>query len=316
VIAGTIFILVDPDDEVVYPTPCYPIYESLVDFNGAKGVPVGLKEEKGFLFDLEELKQKVNKKTKLLILTSPSNPTGGVLDESALKEIAILAKKYDFYVLGDEIYSRMVFGKSFKKISYQGNRLPIAPSIVSQPGMAQRTVILEGFSKTYAMTGLRVGYAACKNRRFIKDFVTFAINIWSCLPEPFMAAAEAVLGPDQREAQKEIALYQEKRDVAVQMLNDIKGIRCRRSAGSFYLFPNVTKVCRQLKLKNAEALRKYLLTYDRKKKKGVAVLARSHFGRRQKGEKEEYIRISVAGKLADIKEGIERIKEAVEKNLK
>jgi aspartate aminotransferase len=126
-----------------------------------------------------------------------------------------------------------------------------------------------------------------------------------------MAAAEAALGKDQSDAQKEIADYKAKRDVAVKMLNGIPGITCHNPMGSFYLFPNVTRVCRRLDLVDAEALRKYLLTYDRKNKKGVAVLARKHFGRRQPSEKEEYIRISIAGNMEDIKEGIRRIGIAV-----
>lgn len=313
VIAGTILILVNPGDEVIYPTPCYPIYESMVDFVGAKTVPIQLKEELGFRFDTEELRKKVSNKTKLLILNSPSNPTGGVLQKNDLKEIARLAGKYDFYVLSDEIYSRMVFGENFEKINYKGKKLPIAPSIATQPAMVGRTIILDGFSKTYAMTGLRVGYAASKNKKFIDKFITFAINIWSCLPQPCMSAAEESLGRDQKEAQKEMALYQKKRDVAVDMLNKIEGVKCHQPEGSFYLFVNVSKVIKRLKLKDVEALRKYLLVYDKKNKKGVAVLTRNHFGRRLKNEKEEYIRISIAGNLKDIREGITRIKNAVER---
>ena len=185
-------------------------------------------------------------------------------------------------------------------------------SILNQPGMYSRTVLMDGFSKTYAMTGLRLGFAATKIQGFIPKFLTYAINFWSNLPEPCMAAAVAALGRNQSEAQAEIQKYEEKRDVAVDMLNKIKGISCHKPNGAFYLFPNVTAVCKKLKFADAEDLRKYLLTYDKKNKKGVAVLARKHFGKKLPQEKEEYIRVSVAGKLADIKEGIRRIKEAVE----
>ena len=313
VIAGTFFILINPGDEVVYPTPSYPIYESMITFIGAKGVPIELKEEKGFRFDLNELKKKVSKKTKLLVINSPSNPSGGVLMSEDLKVIAELANKYDFYVLSDEIYSRIVFGNEFKKVTFKGNKLPIAPSIVSQKNMSERVIILDGFSKTYAMTGLRLGFAASKNKAFMKEFLTVAINLWSCLPQPMMAAAEAALGKDQSETQHEIILYEKKRDVAVKMLNDIEGVSCHKSLGAFYLLPNVTKACQKLGLKDGEAMRKYLLTYDKKNKKGVAVLSRSHFGKRLAMEHQEYIRISTAGKMEDIKEGIRRIKEAIEK---
>lgn len=312
VISGTIFMLVDPQDEVIYPTPGYPIYESIIDFIGAKRVPIVLKEEKGFRFDISDLKKLISKKTKLLIINTPSNPTGGVLEDEDLKEIAQLAKKYDFYILSDECYSRLSFSNKYRMVNFKGNKFTVTPSIASFPGMAERTVVLDAFSKTYAMTGLRVGWAASKNKKIMADFFNFAINFWTSIPAPCMAAAQAALGPDQSEAQKEVRLYQEKRDVVVSRLNRIKGIRCHNPTGAFYLFPNVTQVCRKLGLKDAEALRKYLLTYDKKNKKGVAVLARIHFGKRLPKEAEEYIRISIAGPLESLKEGVARIREAVE----
>lgn len=312
VIAGTIFILVEPGDEVIYPTPGYPIYESIIDFVGAKRMPIQLKEEKGFRLDIEDLTRIVSKKTKLFILNSPSNPTGGVLEEKDYREIAVLARKYDFYILTDEIYSRIAFGKNLRVVKFKGNKLPLTDSIVQQPGMVERTIILDGFSKTYAMTGLRLGYAASKIPTFMSKFLTYAINFWSSIPAPLMAAAEAVLGKDQSEAQEEIIGYEKKRDAAVSSLDKIKGITCHNPTGSFYLFPNVTKVCKKMGLKDAEAFRKYLLTYDKKNKKGVAVLVRTHFGKKMPGEREEYIRLSVAGKMSDVKEGVKRIKEAVE----
>ncbi|MBU1499406.1 aminotransferase class I/II-fold pyridoxal phosphate-dependent enzyme [Patescibacteria group bacterium] len=311
VIGGTMFILVNPGDEVVYPTPGYPIYESMANFTGAKARPILLKEANGFKFDINDLKKLVNKKTKLLILNSPSNPTGGVLEKKDMEEIAKLAKKFDFYVLADEIYSRIAFGDKMRLASYKGNKFKVTESIVSQPGMAQRTVILDGFSKTYAMTGLRLGYAASKIPGFTAKFLTFAINFWSNLPVPCMRAAEAALDKDQSEAQREIKLYQQKRDVVVKALNEIEGLKCHNPIGSFYLFVNATKACKKLKLKDAEAMRKYLLTYDKKGKRGVAVLARQHFGKKLPEEKEEYIRISIAGSMESLKEAVKRIKEAV-----
>ncbi len=313
VIGGTMMILVNPGEEVIYPTPGYPIYESMINFVGAKPRPILLKEANGFKFDLKDLRKLVNKKTKLLILNTPSNPTGGVLEKKDMAEIAKLAKKYDFYILADEIYSRIAFGDNMKTVSYKGNKFKVTDSIVSQPGMAQRTVILDGFSKTYAMTGLRLGYAASKIKGFSSKFLTFAINLWSNLPVPCMRAAEAALGPDQSEAQAEIKKYQEKRDVVVAGLNEIDGVHCHNPMGSFYLFVNVTEACKKLKLKDSEAMRQYLLTYDQKNKKGVAVLARHHFGKKLAGEKEEYIRISIAGTMESLKEAVKRIKEAVER---
>ncbi|MFH0943113.1 MAG: aminotransferase class I/II-fold pyridoxal phosphate-dependent enzyme [Candidatus Beckwithbacteria bacterium] len=311
VIGGTMFILVNRGEEVIYPTPGYPIYESMVNFTGAKARPILLKESNGFKFEINDLRKLVSRQTKLLILNSPSNPTGGVLEKNDLAEIAKLAKKYDFYILADEIYSRIAFGDSLKEISYKGNKFKVTDSIVSQPGMAERTVILDGFSKTYAMTGLRLGFAASKIKDFSAKFTTFAINFWSNLPVPCMRAAEAVLGKNQLEAQKEIKLYRKKRDVIVKALNQIEGIKCYSPLGSFYLFVNVTEACKKLKLKDSEAMRQYLLTYDKKGKRGVAVLARQHFGKRLAQEKDEYIRISIAGSLESLIEAVKRIKEAV-----
>ncbi len=313
VIGGAVFIFAQPGDEVIYPTPGYPIYESMIDLVGAKAVPIAIREDKGFRFDIADLKKLVSKKTKLLILNSPSNPTGGVLQEEDLAEIAKLAKKFDFYILSDECYSRIAF-EGNKIRTYKGNKLPVCPSIASYPGMAERTVVLDAFSKTYAMTGLRVGYSTTKNKEFTAKFLTFAINFWSSIPAPCMVAAEAALGKDQREAQAEVEKYREKRDVVVSALNKIEGIKCLSIKGSFYLFPNVTLACKKLGLKDSEGMRKYLLTYDKKNKKGVAVLARKHFGRRLKSEKEEYIRISIAGTMESLKEGVpSQYKKEVEK---
>lgn len=312
VIAGTMFILVNPGDEVIYPTPSYPGYESILDYMGAKGIPIEYKEEKGFRFDIADLKKIISKKTKLLVLNSPSNPTGGVLEEQDYEEIAKLARQYDFYILTDEIYSRLAFGKNVRTVIFKGNRLPITRSILEQPGMADRVVLMDGFSKIYAMTGLRLGFAASQIKGFMSKFLTYAINFWACLPAPCMAAAQAALGPDQSEAQEEVRQYEIKRDIAVKMLNDIKGVSCHKPNGAFYLFPNVTQVCHRLKLKDAEALRKYLLTFDKKGKRGVAVLSRQHFGKKLPNEKKEYIRVSFAGPQKDLITGIKRIKEAVE----
>lgn len=311
VIAGTIMILLNPGDEIIYPTPGYPIYESMAAFVGAKLKPLLLREENGFRFDIADLKKLVSPKTKLLILNSPSNPTGGVLEKEDLEKIAQLSKKYDFYILSDEVYSRLVFGNDFPKVKYKGNNLPISPSIASLPGMEEGTIILDGFSKTYAMTGLRLGFAASKNKEFMNKFLTYAINIWSCLPQPCMEAAKAVLVKDQREAAKEIDSYRKKRDICVDLINKIDGVKCFSPNGSFYLFPNVTEVCKKKGFKSAEELRKYLLHHDSKGKKGVAVLSRIHFGNKLKNEKDEYIRLSIAGSLTDLKEGIKRIKESL-----
>jgi aspartate/methionine/tyrosine aminotransferase len=312
VISGTILILLNPKDEAIYPSPGFPIYESMINFAGAIKKPILLKEERGFNFDISDLAKIVTPRTKLLVLNSPSNPTGGVLLEKDLQQIAKIVLKNDIYVLSDEIYHRVVFDKQLKKVKFNNNRFLVSSSIASFPNMAERTVILDGFSKTFAMTGLRLGFAASKNRKIIDKFVTYAINIWSCLPEPLMKGAEAALDEDQDLAQKEIDLYRQKRDVAVKLLNNIDGIKCQNPLGAFYLFPNVTKAVKKLRLKDAEEFRKYLLTCDKKNKRGVAVLARKHFGNKLPYEDQEYIRISFAGPLNVLKEGILLIKKATE----
>ena len=311
VISGVLFSVLNPGDEAIYPTPSYPIYESMIDFIGAVKKPILLEEEKEFNFLISNLVKHVTTKTKLLILNSPSNPTGGTIIKEDLKEIAKIVKKNDLFVLSDEIYQRIVFDKTLTKVSYKKNHFLVSPSIASFPGMAKRTVILDGFSKTYAMTGLRLGFAASKNRQIINKLITYAINMWTCLPEPLMRGAEAVLDDSQKEAQKEVENYHQKRDLAVKLINEINGITVHKPAGSFYLFPNVTKALKKLRLANSEAFRRYLLTCDKKNKQGVAVLARKHFGNQLPEEKEEYIRISFAGSYEELKKGILIIKQVL-----
>lgn len=311
VISGVLFSVLNPRDEAIYPTPSYPIYESMINFIGAVKKPILLKEEKEFNFLISDLVKNVTAKTKILILNSPSNPTGGTILKEDLKEIAKIVKKNDLFVLSDEIYQRIVFDKTLSKVNYKKSHFLVSPSISSFPGMTERTVILDGFSKTYAMTGLRIGFAASKNRQIINKLITYAINMWTNLPEPLMRGAEAVLDDSQEEAQKEVENYHQKRDMAVKLINEINGISVHKPLGSFYLFPNVTKALKKLRLANAEVFRRYLLTCDKKNKQGVAVLARKHFGNQLPEEKEEYIRISFAGDKEELKKGILIIKKTL-----
>ncbi|MFA5772195.1 MAG: aminotransferase class I/II-fold pyridoxal phosphate-dependent enzyme [Thermoplasmata archaeon] len=312
VICQTIMSYVDHGDEVIVPSPGYPVYESMVNLMGGKVVKVPILEEKDFTFDVNVLKKLVTPKTKLLVLNSPQNPTGGVLNKEDIKEIAEIVRKNDLYVLSDEIYSRIVYGKGFDTVEFKGNKFPIAPSIASLPDMAERTIILDGFSKTYAMTGMRVGFGCTKNKEWNYYAVNIAINYWACLPLPCQMAALACLGEDQTEAMSDCKALEEKRDIVVDGLNKIKDIKCKKPKGSFYSFVNVTKVCKNLGLKNSEALRKYLLTYDKKNKRGMGVLSRQHFGERRPDETEEYIRISFAGSKETLREGVARMKDAIE----
>lgn len=293
IIFFTIMALVDPGDEVLYPNPGFPIYESVINFAGGKAVPLPLLEEKDFSFDIDYLRSKVSDKTKLLIVNSPQNPTGGVLSKGDLEAIAELALKHDFMVLSDEIYSRIIFDGDFYSIS-------------QIPGMKERTIILDGFSKTYAMTGWRLGYGVMR-KDLAEHIARLETNSESCTATfTQWAGVEALKGP-QEPSEAMTAEFKKRRDIIVKGLNDIEGVSCRLPGGAFYVFPNVTKACRKLGLKDSNALADKLL-YEG----DVAVLGRTCFGRRNDEETEEYIRLSYATSTENILEGLARIKKVIE----
>ena len=287
----TILALVDEGDEVVYPNPGFPIYESMIDFMGGKAVSLPLVEEHAFSFDADRLEELVNDNTKLLILNSPQNPTSGVVPRESLERVAELAEKYDFYVLSDEIYSRLVYDGEFQ-------------SITQFEGMTERTIILEGHSKTYAMTGWRLGYGIMPEDMAdaVAQLVTNSVSCTSASTQ--VAGAEALTG-SQEGAEKMKQIFQERRDVIVDGLNAIEGFTCLKPEGAFYVWPNVTGVCENLGLPDSKALQNYLL-YEA----GVAVLGRQCFGRRAPEEDQEYVRFSYASSIEAIKEGLKRIEDA------
>jgi aspartate/methionine/tyrosine aminotransferase len=288
----TILALADEGDEVVYPNPGFPIYESMIDFVGAKAVPLPLVEEHAFSFDADRLEDLVSEKTRLLILNSPQNPTSGVVPRESLQKVAELAQKYDFYVLSDEIYSRLVYDGEFQ-------------SITQFPGMTERTIILEGHSKTYAMTGWRLGYGVMPEELAVA-IGQLMTNSNSCTSDfTQMAGIEAITGP-QDGADRMKQIFQERRDIIVDGLNAIEGITCLKPEGAFYVWPNVTGVCQTLGLPDSKALQNYLLH-----EAGVAVLGRQCFGRRAPEEDQEYVRFSYASSIDAIREGLKRIEEAV-----
>ena len=289
-----LLICVELGDEVLYPNPGFPIYESVINFVRAKPVPTPLLEEKEFRFDVEDLKKKVTPNTRFIVLNSPQNPTGGVLTKADLEAVAEVAIERDLWVLSDEIYSRM---------QYEGEFL----SIASLPGMKERTIIIDGHSKTYAMTGWRVGFGVM-NKEMASWVARLMTNSNSCTATfTQYAAVEALDGP-QEPSEIMVREFKERRDLIVKGLNDIEGVKCLIPKGAFYVFPNVTQACKNLELKNAEELQNYLL-HDA----GVAVLARSCFGIRNEGETEQYIRLSYANSKENIVEGLRRMKEAIEK---
>jgi len=286
-----VLALAERGDEVIYPNPGFPIYESMIDFAGATAVPLPLEEKHAFSFDVEKLETLVSDATRLLIINSPQNPTGGVVPKESLERVAALAVKHDFVVLSDEIYSRLVWEGEFQ-------------SITRFPGMGERTVILDGHSKTYAMTGWRLGYG-CMPEELAGAVAKLMTNSNSCTAAfTQIAGTEALVG-DQSGAGMMRDTFAERRDIIVNGLNAIDGFSCLSPAGAFYVWPNVTEVCAKLSLPDSKALQNYLLF-----EAGVAVLGRQCFGRRADDEDQEYIRFSYAASSEVIREGLKRIEEA------
>jgi aspartate/methionine/tyrosine aminotransferase len=283
----TVMALAEAGDEVIYPNPGFPIYESAIRYAGARAVPIRLREEKDFGLDVDELATLINDRTKLIILNSPQNPTGGVLNKQAIHDIAEAIGDRNIMVLSDEIYSRLVFEGAHS-------------SILSEPGFQERTVLLDGFSKTYAMTGWRIGYGVMR-ADFAAHIERLMTNVNSCTASfTQMAGIEALTG-DQAPVDQMRREFQKRRDVFVAGLNRIAGFSCRVPKGAFYVFPNVTKTGRSAKmLANA-------LLEDA----GVACLAGTAFGDFGEG----YLRFSVANSLENLNKALERIDQWVKKNL-
>jgi aspartate/methionine/tyrosine aminotransferase len=285
VIFSTTLAILNEGDEAIYPNPGYPIYESAIRLAGAKPVPMPLLEENDFAFDREQFKKLVTPKTKLIIINSPGNPTGGILSLQDLEIIAEVAIKNDIVVLSDEIYSRILYDGEFH-------------SLASLPGMKERTVILDGFSKTYAMTGWRLGYAVANNE-IIDGLKKIAVNSFSCVAAFVqLAGIEALNGP-QDEPERMRKEYEARRNLIVSGLNEIPGISVKVPKGAFYVFPNIKKTGNKSK-----EVAEYLLN-----KAGVATLSGTSFGEYGEG----YIRFSYATSQENIKLGLEKVKEAFPK---
>jgi len=282
----SIFALVNAGDEVLYPNPGFPIYESLINFVEAKPVPIPLLEENDFRLDPEYVKSKITKKTKLIILNYPENPTGGILTQEDLKIIAdCIANRDDVFVLADEIYSRIL---------YEGKH----ESIASLPEMKEKTILLDGFSKTYAMTGWRLGFGVMRED-IAQKMAQLMTNSNSCTCTFTQIAGIEALKGSQVEPERMVSEFKKRREVIVTGLNDIKGITCKKPRGAFYVFPNTKGTgmdCRKLGdhlLYNA----------------GVAVLPGTSFGKYG----EDHLRLSFANSVENIKKALDRIAKAVEK---
>jgi aspartate/methionine/tyrosine aminotransferase len=280
-----IMALVNPGDQVIYPNPGFPIYESMINFMEGVPVPLPLREEREFSFDMNEFKSLVTPKTKLIIINSPGNPCGGVMTKADVKAVAEMALKYDCYVLTDEIYSRTM---------YEGEHF----SITQLPGMQERTIILDGFSKTYAMTGWRLGFGVM-NTELAGWATKLMTNSNSCTAAYTQMAGMAALKGDQTEASQMVEEFRRRRDVIVAGLNRIPGIRCCMPHGAFYVFPNVTGLG-----KSAKEIADLLL-YEA----GVATLAGTSFGKYGEG----YLRFSYATSMENIHKALARIREVVSK---
>jgi aspartate aminotransferase len=281
-------------DEVIFPNPGFPIYESQIKANGAVPVPLYLRESRAFNFDPQELADKITPRTRLLILNSPQNPTGGVIPRRDMEAIAEILRKHEqIWVFADEIYGRLIYDGEFA-------------SIAALPGMQERTVVSDGCSKTWAMTGWRLGFIA--NRRLAPYFTTWITNTESCASQISQwAAVEALNGP-QADAERMRDIFFERRNLIVKLLNEVPGVTCQSPGGAFYVWPNVTAACAMIGAKDSEELRGRLLN-----EAGVAVLADIHFGPRVPNEG-QHIRFSYAASTEAIQKGVERMADFIRRN--
>jgi len=272
--------LVNPGDEVIYPNPGFPIYESVINFVGGVPIPIPLREESGFGFDLEVFERSASSRTKLIIINSPQNPTGGVLEPDQLGRVAEIAKRYRIPVLADEIYKSFLYEGEFA-------------SITRFPGMKDLVIILDGFSKSYAMTGWRLGYGVMPE--VLAEHVTrLMVNSNSCTASFTQLAGIAALQGDQTPVAKMVAEFRRRRDLIVEGLNRLPGVSCHSPRGAFYVFPNVTAL-RRPSVEVAEALLK---------EAGVAALGGTAFGQYGEG----YLRLSYANSEANLRKALERMR--------
>jgi aspartate aminotransferase len=280
----TIMALAGEGDEVIYPNPGFPIYESVINFVGAVPVPIPLREDSGFGFDLELFERRVSSRTRLIIVNSPQNPTGGVLDRGQLERIADVARRRGIPVLSDEIYRQFLYEGEFA-------------SIMTLPGMRERTILLDGFSKSYAMTGWRLGYGVMP-QPLAEHLTRLMVNSASCTASFVQLAGIAALQGDQTPVGRMVAEFKRRRDLLVDGLNRLPGVRCARPRGAFYVFPNVTATGRP-----SGEIAERLLT-----EAGVALLSGTAFGAHGEG----YLRLSYANSEANLRLALERMRPVFE----
>ena len=278
-----IMAVVDPGDEVLYPNPGFPIYESMISFVGGVPVPMQLHESKDFNIDVDEIAGQITGRTKLMVINSPNNPCGSIIPQEDLERLSELAKKHDIIVLSDEIYSKFL---------YEGEH----HSVSTFPDMRERTIILDGFSKSYAMTGWRIGYGVMP-LELVEPISRLATNSVSCTASfTQMAALEALSGP-QDDSYAMVAEFKRRRDIIVEGLNQIKGIRCRLPKGAFYVFPNIEDT----------GMSSQQFADDLLNKAGVACLTGEAFGEYGDG----FVRFSFANSTENIEKALDRIESFV-----
>jgi aspartate/methionine/tyrosine aminotransferase len=278
-LALAMMALIEPGDDVLYPDPSFPIYPSFTRGLGAKAVPYALREVNRFQPDLAEIAAKISPRTRMLIFNSPNNPTGTVFSDSAITQIAELAKKHDLWVLADEIYARILFGGEYK-------------SIWALPGMAERTVIIDGFSKSFAMTGWRLGYAVAQ-KHVIDALDMLVLNTFTCTAEFSQVAAIEALRDSTNAVPAMVEEYRKRRDLFVGKLNRIPGFRCQSPDGAFYAWVNVEETGMA-----AEEVQRVLL-----EEAGVAGIAGAAFG----AEGKKYLRFSLVSATHLLEDALERI---------
>ena len=272
--------LLDNGDEAIYPDPGFPIYSSMIHFSGARGVPLPLRERNDFQPDLDELRRLVTDRTKVLVLNSPNNPTGAVLSLDAIREIARIARERDLWVLTDEIYGELVYDGEHR-------------SIAREEGMSERTILLDGFSKTFAMTGWRLGYGVFP-KPLVDPVTKLVTNSVSCTATFVQRAGTAALSTRPPEVDRMVAEFRTRRDAIVKGLGAVPGVSCRSPHGAFYVFPNITALGLQ---NSADAADRIL------DEAGVATLAGTCFG----SEGEGYLRLSYANSLPNLEKAVSRI---------
>jgi aspartate aminotransferase len=292
IIFFTMLALIEDGDEVIYPNPGFPIYESMINYSMGKAIPIPLREDRDFSVDTKELASLISDRTKLIILNSPHNPTGGMLTKKDVLEIAEAIGDRNILILSDEIYSRLIYDRQLDGEHF---------SIMSVPGFKERTILLDGFSKTYAMTGWRMGYGVMRPDLAV-PISRLVTNSTSCTASFTQIAGIEALRGDQSSVDKMSAEFKRRRDAFVAGLNKIKGFSCRVPKGAFYAFPNITKTGWPSK-KLADAMLEQA---------GVACLSGTAFGEYGEG----YLRFSVANSLENLNQALARIEDWVGKNLR